>query len=48
MVHSSGLVVTILAFYPNNPSSNPAAVYAVRKDINKLITGRGWPILKKV
>ena len=43
MVHSSGLVVTKLVFYPDNPSSNPA----VRKDINKLITGRGWPILKK-
>ena len=54
MGRGGGQVVSVLAFYPDGPSSNPAHIYSffcticVRKrtKINKK-RGRGWPILKK-
>ena len=48
-----GQVVSVLAFYSNDPSSNPAEVYNFsvklllkRTKINKK-RGRGWPIFIK-
>ena len=44
-----GLVVSFLAFYSDDPSSNPAGylnfLYKKTKILQK--RGRGWPIFKK-
>ena len=48
-----GQVVSLLAFYSNDPSSNPAKVYSFfcnivfEKNENKQKRGRVWPTLKK-
>ena len=45
-----GQVVSVLAFYSDDPSSNPAEVYnfsvkiVIEKNENKQKRGRGWPI----
>ena len=53
MGRGGGQVVSVLAFYSDNPSSNPAEVYNFsikllleRTKINKK-RGRGWPIFLK-
>ena len=50
MGRGGGQVVSVLAFYSDDPSSNPAEVYnfsvkiVIEKNKNKLKRGRGWPI----
>ena len=53
MCRGGGQVVSVLAFYSDNPSSNPAEANsfslkcAFDKNENKQKRGRIWPILKK-
>ena len=48
-----GQVVSVLAFYSDDPSSNPRwglqifCKSAIEKNENKQIRGRGWPIFLK-
>ena len=44
--HGGCQVVGVLAFYSDNPSSNPAGYlyFLYEKDKNKLKRCRGWPI----
>ena len=50
MGRGGGQVVSVLAFYSDDPSSNPAEVYnfsvkiVIEKNENKQKRGRGWPI----
>ena len=47
-VRIRGLVVSVLAFYSDYSSSNPAKVKnVVRLERKKQKTGRGWPIKKR-
>ena len=39
-----GQVVSVLAFYTDDPSSNPAVKFVFEKNENKQKGGRGWPI----
>ena len=45
-----GQVVSVLAFYSDDPSSNPAVNFCkivIEKNENKQKRGRGWPIFFK-
>ena len=45
-----GQVVSVLAFYSDDPSSNPAVNFCkivIEKNENKQKRGRGWPIFNK-
>ena len=50
MCRGGGQVVSVLAFYSDNPSLNPAEAYSFsvkivfEKTKNKQKIGRGWPI----
>ena len=50
MGRGGGQVVSVLAFYSDDPSSNPAEVYnfsvkiVIEKNKNKQKRGWGWPI----
>ena len=54
MYHGGGQVVSVIAFYSHDPSSNPPKVYnfsfkiAVGKDVNKQKRSQVWLILKNV
>ena len=39
-----GLVVSVLVFYSDNPSSIPAEVYNLLKKRKETKRGQGWPI----